>query len=202
MQLLTLKNKGSLKERALNQISLLKNEFGIDPKDPIIADVGANIGYFSESFLHHYPNSTVHAYEPHPLHIQELSKLEDKRFILHPYGLFNSNGTFAIGMRDDGRFNNGTFGIFDKQESIEVPFKNAEEEQIRPHIVKIDVEGSESYILECSSFFSKTQAILIELVHGDNYGMNSKVVEALGNLGFYHKINLGKNDQVWIKNAQ
>jgi len=200
MELLTLKKKDALKQSASNQIIFLKNMIDdVNSDKLIIADIGANIGYFSESFLEHYPNSIVHAYEPHPLHFQELDKLNNSRLVLHPYGLFNSNGTFTIGMRSDGKFNNGTFGIFDKQDSIEVEFKNANEEKIRPHIVKIDVEGSEFYILQCADFFSETKAVLVELLYNDSFGMNLKVTEALTNLGFYSKAKIGKNDYLWFK---
>lgn len=202
VELFTTKNKENFKKGALSEILLFKQNFKTSTTHLVIADIGANIGYFSESFLHHYPNSTVHGYDPHPIHIQELLKINDARFVLHPYGLFNSNGKFTIGMKNDGRANNGTFGIFDNLDSVEVDFKNADEEQIRPHIVKLDVEGSESYILECANFFSETQAILVELIHQDNFGLNSKVIENLKKLGFKYSLRVGRNDQVWVKNVE
>ena len=64
--LLTKQLKSQLKPGALRQIKELKETYGVNPPNPIIADIGANIGYFSESFLEVYPECELHAYEPQP----------------------------------------------------------------------------------------------------------------------------------------
>ena len=199
MSLNTKKLKPHLKKRALWQITELKEKYGINPSNPIIADIGANIGYFSESFLEVYPECELHAYEPQPDNLNELRKLEDSRFTIHEYGLFDSDGEFEIGMRSDGKSNNGTYSIFNKENLSSVPFKNANTEIIRPHIVKMDVEGAEANILECANFFSETKAILIELVYEDDFGMNQKTEDNLKKLGFKYECHLGKNDQLWLR---
>lgn len=199
MSLHTKKLKPHLKKRALWQITELKEKYGINPSNPIIADIGANIGYFSESFLEVYPECELHAYEPQPDNLNELRKLEDSRFTIHEYGLFDSDGEFEIGMRSDGKSNNGTYSIFNKENLSSVPFKNANTEIIRPHIVKMDVEGAEANILECANFFSETKAILIELVYEDDFGMNQKTEDNLKKLGFKYECHLGKNDQLWLR---
>ena len=199
MSLLTKNMKSVLKTGALRQIKELKETYGVNPSNPVIADIGANIGYFSESFLEIYPECKLHAYEPHPNNLEELRTIQDHRLTIHEYGLFDYDGEFTIGMRSDGKSNNGTYGIFNTENSINVPFKNADNEVIRPHIVKMDVEGAEANILECEDFFSETQAILIELVYKDDFGMNSKTEENLKKLGFKYKEHLGKNDQLWLR---
>ena len=199
MQLLTMTNKQDLKKSFLTYAKILKNELKINAEQPIIADIGANIGCFSESILQYYTNGIVHAYEPHPDHVLELEKLNEPRIKIHPYGLFNSDGEFTIGMRSDGKLNNGTYGIFDKENSIKVSFKNANNEKIYPHIVKLDVEGSEFFILQCSDFFHNTQAIIIELVYLDNFKMNDNIVNELLKLGFVNKLKLSKNDHLWVR---
>jgi FkbM family methyltransferase len=199
MSLYTKDMKSVLKDGALRQIKELNQKVQINQPRLIIADIGANIGYFSESFLEIYSECELHAYEPQPDNLNELRKLEDARFTIHEYGLFNSDGEFTIGMRKDGKSNNGTYGIFNKENSISVPFKNANNETIRPHIVKMDVEGAEAHILECEDFFSETKAVLIELVYKDDFGMNKKTEENLKKLGFTYKCHLGKNDQLWLK---
>lgn len=191
--------KRQLKDGALRQITELKEKYRVNPYNPIIADIGANIGYFSESFLEVYSECQLHAYEPQPDNLEELKQLNDNRLTIHEYGLFDSDGEFTIGMRSDGKSNNGTYGIFNKENSISVPFKNANNETIRPHIVKMDVEGAEANILECSDFFSETKAILIELVYKDDFGMNQKTEDNLKKLGFKYKCHLGKNDQLWLR---
>lgn len=197
--LLTKQLKPQLKTGALRQIRELKQKYGVNPSNPIIADIGANIGYFSESFLELYPECELHAYEPQPDNLNELRKLEDSRLTIHEYGLFDSDGEFTIGMRSDGKSNNGTYSIFNKENLINVPFKNANNETIRPHIVKMDVEGAEANILECEDFLSETQAILIELIITDEFNMNKKTEDNLKKLGFGYKCHLGKNDQLWLR---
>ena len=199
MSLHTKKLKPVLKNRARHQITELKEKYGINPSNPIIADIGANIGYVSECFLEMYSECELHAYEPHPDNLEELKKLKDSRFTIHEYGLFDSDGEFTIGMASNSKSNNGTYGIFSKENSISVPFKNANTEIIRPHIVKMDVEGAEANILECANFFSETKAILIELVYKDDFGMNQKTEDNLKKLGFKYECHLSKNDQLWLK---
>ena len=109
MSLLTVVRKNDLKKNAMQQIGVLHKETNVPDKDLVIADIGANIGYYAESFLHFYPNSIVHAYEPHPLHIEELNKLNEARITVHPYGLWNCDKQMTIGMRSDGKMNNGTY---------------------------------------------------------------------------------------------
>ena len=198
-QLLTRQLKSQLKPGALRQIKKLKEMYGVNPPNPIIADIGANIGYFSESFLEVYPECELHAYEPQPDNLNELRQLQDSRFTIHEYGLFDSDGEFEIGMRSDGKSNNGTYSIFNKENLSSVPFKNANNETIRPHIVKMDVEGAEANILECEDFFSETQAILIELIITNEFNMIKKTEDNLKKLGFKYKCHLGKNDQLWLK---
>lgn len=199
MKLLTKQLKEPLKQGALRQIRELKEKYVAVQSKLVIADIGANIGYFCESFLEEFPDCELHAYEPHPDNLSELTKLQDKRLIIHEYGLYNSDGEFNIGMRSDGKLNNGTYSIFNKHNSTNVIFKNANSETIRPHIVKMDVEGAEGPILECEDFFSETKAILIELIITDEFKMNTTTEENLKKLGFTYKCHLGKNDQLWLK---
>lgn len=199
MNLYTKNMKPVLKNQALRQINELKEKIQINQPKLVIADIGANIGYFSEAFLEIYLECELHAYEPQQDNLSELRKLKDTRFTIHEYGLFDSDGEFTIGMRSDGKSNNGTYGIFNKENSVSVPFKNANNESIRPHIIKMDVEGAEANILECEDFFSETKVVLIELVYKDDFGMNKKTEENLKKLGFKYKCHLGKNDQLWLK---
>lgn len=191
--------KRTFKGHALDQITQLKEKYCVSLNNPIIADIGANIGYWSESFLEIYPACELHAYEPHPDNLKELKQLNDGRLTIHEYGLFDSDGEFTIGMRSDGKSNNGTYGIFNKENPTSVPFKNANNETIRPNIVKMDAEGAEPNILECSDFFSETKAILIELLHRDDFGLNQKIENNLKKLGFKYKCSLGRNDQLWLR---
>lgn len=195
----TMARKKELKILALKHIKEVKKVFSEDNKKVVIADIGANIGYYAESFLEVYEQASVHAYEPLPLNLGELFKINNDRLQIHPYGLFDYDGKFELGVDENELLNNGTYSIYRKTNRVEVIFKDADNELIRPTIVKIDVEGAESNILNCAEFFSKTKAILVEIVHKDDFGKNEEVIQKLKSLGFEFNTNLGKNDQLWLK---
>lgn len=197
MPLLTIELKKQLISQINNQVEVIKNYLSFTPL--IIADIGANVGYYSTAFLNAYPSSSVHSYEPHPDNLNELSKIENNRLHIYPYGLFNTDSTMDIGMREDGKNNNGTYGIYTTDNSTNVQFKNANSELIRPDFVKIDVEGSELYILQCEDFFKNTKGILIELVYMDNFKQNSNIRKQLQKLGFELLTTVSKNDELWTR---
>ncbi len=193
----TVNFKEALKYNSLRELDQVKSMLGFEPK--IIADIGANIGYYSETLLEYFPEAEVHAFEPLPEHINYLSEIKNERFHIHPYGLFNTNTEIEIGMRDDGRMNNGTYSIYNNVNSVKVTFKHGNNELIRPEFIKLDVEGSELAVLECEDFFSNTKAIYVELVYKDDFGQNEKVIERLNELGFQHKAQITKNDSLWLR---
>lgn len=197
MPLLTVELKNELTYQSEKHIDIVKNHLSFIPK--IIADIGANVGYYTTAFLNAYPSSSVYAYEPHPDNLNELSKIQSDRLYICNYGLFNIDGNMNIGMREDGRNNNGTYGIYTTDNSTIVQFKNANNELIRPDFIKLDVEGSELYILQCEDFFKNVKGILIELVYMDNFNQNSNIRKQLQKLGFEFLTNISKNDELWTR---
>lgn len=198
VSLYTISHRQKLKQKASQDITFLKTQIeNLDPK--IIADVGANVGYYSEILLDNFPKAIIHAYEPHPAHIKCLQSISNERLILHPYGLFNDTVEVEFGMESDKRQNNGTYGIYNTSNKINVQLKNANLENFSPDFVKIDVEGSEAFVLKCEKFFEKTKLILIEILKDDPFKQNEKIKEELKNLGFSYKLKIGKNDYVWTK---
>jgi FkbM family methyltransferase len=187
----------ALKENSKKEISEIKRKLNFEPE--LIADLGANIGYYSSTLLRYFPNSEVHAFEPIPEHVNYLQEIQNDRFHVHPYGIFNENTQIEIGMRDDGRMNNGTYSIFNKVNSVVVEFKHGNSELIRPDFVKIDVEGSELAVLDCEEFFENTKAIYIELVYKDDFNQNEKVTNRLIELRFTHTAQITKNDSLWLR---
>lgn len=197
MTLLTVELKQALIIQSENHINNVKSHLHFTPL--IIADIGANVGHYATALLNAYPSASVHSYEPHPDNLNELYKIKNNRLHIYDYGLFNTGSNMNIGMREDGRNNNGTYGIYTTENSTTVQFKNANNELIRPDFIKMDVEGSELYILQCEDFFKNTKAILIELVYMDNFKQNSNVRAQLQKLGFEFLTNISKNDELWTK---
>lgn len=195
--LLTTELKTELTIRINSDVKKIKSLINFTPK--IIADIGANVGYYTNAFLSEYPSAIIHSYEPQLDNLSELYKIKNDRLYIHDYGLFDSNKIMSIGMRDDDRYNNGTYGIYTNINSTDVLFKNANEEIINADLVKMDVEGSELYILQCEEFFKSVKAIVIELVYLDNFNQNENIRKQLKYLGFELSEKLNKNDELWIK---
>lgn len=188
-----------LKPRAINEMQIDRNIMSSHDIHPnIIADIGANIGYYTEALLATFETAEIHAYEPHPDNLEYLKQIDNTRLQIHPYGLFNEDSAVEIGMRD-ARNNNGTFSIFNKHDTKLVAFKNADNEITKPDFIKIDVEGSELFILQCSSFCENIKAIFIELIYTDEFKMNSRVKKQLEQMNFKFIKQVTKNDQLWLK---
>lgn len=140
----------------------------------VIADIGANIGYYAQTLLTLFSDAAI-----------------------HPYGLYTSDTEIEIGMRSDN--NNGTYSIFNSNNPTTVQFKNANNELIRPDFIKMDIEGSETFVLQCTEFLSKTRAIMIEMVYMDDFNQNKMISTQLEDLGFSKKIKITKNDYLWLR---
>lgn len=193
----TVEKRGALKARALKEIKQIKDMWG--DSTPLIADIGANIGYYTEAFSEIFSDSKIHSYEPHPYNLQYLTKLSSNLINIHTYGLFDTDTKLTIGVPESRQNNNGLFSIHHTTNGVEVDLKNANGEKIRPDIVKIDVEGSEPQVLSCTEFFENTKLILIEIVIDDNFGSNDDVVSKLKSMGFTHIKNTSKNNQLWSR---
>lgn len=197
MKPLTVQLHTQLADQCKNQLNKVKSIIDFTPT--VIADIGANVGHYAAEFLNLFPEAKVHSYEPHPDNLRYLNELKNDRLHIHEYGLFFEDKTARIGMRNDGRNNNGTYSIYLEVNATTVNFKNANNELIRPDFVKIDIEGSEIHVLQCEDFFSQTKAILIELVYLDNFSQNDSIRTKLISMGFNFSEKISKNDELWIK---
>jgi len=117
--------------------------------NPVVLDVGANIGAFALWSLWRWPNSLVHCYEPLPYNMECLKKnlAADLKVVLHP---------FAIGSPEHtklrlGKHSCGESSFFDIGEQLEKYVEvSTEWPRVMPpaQILKLDVEGAEVEILE------------------------------------------------------
>ena len=184
-----------LRKNAYQDLSHVKELLQFEPL--VIADIGANIGYYTSVLCEIFNNAEIHSYEPHPDNLYYLNQQVLDRLTIYPYGLYNEDDTVTIGMRDDN--NNGTYGIYNSNSAVPVQFKNADNETIRPDFVKMDIEGSEIFVLKCEQFLSQTKAILIEMVYLDDFSQNEVISNRLSELGFKEKQKITKNDWLWLK---
>lgn len=193
----TVVKRDQLKAKAIREVIQIKKVWG--SSTPLIADIGANIGYYSEAFYKVFHGSTIHSYEPHPYNLGHLKNVQRDGIFIHEYGLFDKDIKLVIGVPENRPNNNGLFSIYHTTNGVEVDLKDANKEEIRPDIVKIDVEGSEAQVLGCTDFFENTKLILIEIVVDDNFGNNGDVLSKLKSMGFAHIKNTSKNNQLWSR---
>ena len=195
----TISAKNIIRNRANIELEQL-GSFWNESYDPTIVDLGANVGHYTLAFISKFPKSKIYCYEPHPYNIKHFKKfVKSDNVVLYEYGLYNETKKISIGLPENGKNNNGCYSIKHNHDSIEVQLKNANDESVRPHIVKIDVEGAEPEILECSDFFKDTKIILIEMLYKDDMEINQIISERLQSLGFTYKLNTTKNNQLWLR---
>lgn len=197
LEMKTVELKEKLKEKALKEIEEIKKLY--KKEDPCIADIGANIGYYTECFKEVFKDSEIHSYEPHPYNLSFLKNIKLENVFIHDYGLFDEDCKLKIGLPAGREENNGLFSIRYTENAIEVTLKDCNKESIRPNIVKIDVEGSEEKILKCCNFFENCSIILIEMLSEDNFKKDQELKDILSNLGFVFFKKVSKNNQIWVR---
>lgn len=130
--------------------------------DPIIFDVGANIGDYSKALADQFPNSSIYSFEPHPKTFSILrSNISNKNVKLFNFALGEKKDTLTLYDRADS--NGSPFASLHKeaitdilnQETIEisVPVSTLDEFALENKIsyidfLKIDTEGNELSILK------------------------------------------------------
>jgi len=129
-------------------------------EQPVLLDVGANIGLISLAVLRRIPNVTIHAFEPGP-HQQQLfattifaNQLEDS-IVLNDVAISDRNGVINFQVHDY-KSSSGD-GILDTQragntkavpvETVTLDNWWVKNNHPRINVVKIDVEGGELLVL-------------------------------------------------------
>ena len=128
-------------------------------KNPVVLDIGANIGKYSEAILKFSPQATIFAFEPSTFALKQL----DKRFTgndsvkIVPFALGSATSTETLwsdmagsGLASLTKRKLEHFGIeFNHSESVEVTTLDfwANTTNVLPDLIKIDVEGHELDVL-------------------------------------------------------
>jgi FkbM family methyltransferase len=148
-------------------LQYLQNEFDMDmmdiksmvmPENPIIIDIGANVGIVSFYFAKRYPNAKIYAYEPHPVNYGNLLRgIEANELTnIFPFNkavLDDSDSEIEIYLDEE---NSGASSVFYPSENSAFSDTITLEEIVREHgitqidFLKIDCEGSEFEIIENS----------------------------------------------------
>jgi FkbM family methyltransferase len=73
----------------------------IDRDDPVILDIGANNGWHTSLFLRHFPNATLHAFEPDPRALRLFrERIDSPRVTPHELALGSEDGEIEFHMSD------------------------------------------------------------------------------------------------------
>lgn len=161
-------------------LSAIENEFNEDlmkvnelkfSQNPVIIDIGANVGIVSFYFAKKYPNAKIFAYEPHPLNYENLVKgiKTNKINNVYPFNLAvfsKSNLNVKIHLHENNTSASSVFRYLPEDPYVEVKTISLEDIIKQNNIsyidfLKIDCEGAEFDILENTDMFYKNE-ILIE----------------------------------------
>lgn len=154
-----------INEYHLEQITL--------PENPIVVDLGANIGMFSLDLKQRFPTAQITSYEPLP-ETFEILKLNAPFATLVQKAATGSTGTvqFSNVGAPTGLHVIEEGGITVETESLDDILKNFE----KVDLLKIDIEGSEFDLLEKASpqTLAKVQRIIMEIhpPHSLEWGEN------------------------------
>lgn len=146
------------------------------PDDPFILDIGSNVGFAALYFFYHFPNATVHSFEPMPFCIDRIHKYQQNfptlKWVLHTYGLWSSHGTLELftDTIDSFTTTSGILANSERQKKISVPVHPLStflENHVNAPIdlLKIDCEGAEYEILYTldPKYFRQIRRIVVEL---------------------------------------
>jgi FkbM family methyltransferase len=164
--------------RVLGQLraqNLLRDDL-VRRDNPVIFDVGANVGHFTESYLQLFDGATVHAFEPHPEAFRRLAERfqGSQRVFLNNCGVGDRQGQLLFNISSD--MGSSSFLAFSPDspyvrgigvstvEALEVPVVTIDsycQAKGIEHIdfMKLDVQGFERKVLEGSAEMLARHAI-------------------------------------------
>ena len=100
--------------------------------DPVVFDVGANVGKWSERMLKAHPGVSVYMFEPSPMCREEIEKLELSRSVVVPAALGSSPGFARLNFSSD---TDGSASLHARGDSY---FQDREYQSIEVEVTTID----------------------------------------------------------------
>ena len=138
----------------------------VDAAEPVIFDVGANVGVTAQRYRALYPRAEIHCFEPFPASFVKLSAAlsADARATLHPLALSSARGNAVLNVNRNAETNSllpsdaravryWGDGLLETERKLEVAVQTldgfcAERSIARVDVLKLDVQGAEYSVLE------------------------------------------------------
>lgn len=154
-----------------------------DLNEPIIFDIGANIGTFTTWIAKAFPNGKVYAFEPQRAVFQILSgnAAINNLYNVYTYNIGLGKVNTKIEFEEPNYFSNNDFGMFSLVEKMVTESKDKIVVQIntldwfleyynvpKVHLLKIDVEGMDLDVLVGGTNTIKKHLPVIFIEHCDN----------------------------------
>jgi FkbM family methyltransferase len=143
--------------------NIMEIEKLIFSENPIIIDIGANVGIVSFYFAKKYPTAKIYAYEPHPINFKNLlNGIEINKFTnIYPFNLAvlsKSNEIVNIHLHENNTSASSIFRFYptDPYEQVKtISLNDIIKNNNIPYIdfLKIDCEGAEFDIIENTDIF-------------------------------------------------
>jgi FkbM family methyltransferase len=177
--------------------------------EPLVIDIGANVGFFSFWVLSKYPKATIHAFEPFPPNLALFQRYKEKHLPfnlnIHPSAIAGKPGSFKLHYNADDDFSTSA-ALSDNQEGSEVevqaitlPDFLEQEKIVEIDWLKVDCEGAEYGIFQNlpAEVLARTRIVTLENHHSDNPGeTQADLVKLLQGHGFRVKTN-GYSPLIW-----
>jgi FkbM family methyltransferase len=144
---------------------LIRDDYGLAQvrgKVKTILDIGANLGIFCIAARQRHPDAIINAYEPNPRALPYLTaNIAHLNIDLFAEAVGSSSGRVKV--LDDGAINLATAHLDDAGEGHQVSFGNAIE-RLNGHVdfLKLDCEGCEWELFDCTECWSKVQNLRME----------------------------------------
>lgn len=144
---------------------------------PVIFDVGANVGNWTASALQINPNARIHAFEPVESTYKQLVSRGFENVVCNQSGMGNDQKTMQIFTYPDANSHNSLYPRHDKTyggvEEIRIDTLDhycAENNINHIDYLKIDTEGSDFYVLQGAKSLLEAHKIkMLQFEYGNNY---------------------------------
>ena len=191
---------GPFRENFLDNIYFkhIPKEIFENKEEPIVIDIGLNVGFFSLALFWKKPKAKVYGFEPHP-YCYKISQKYSEEFKRFDWNIYNQavsseNGEIYLNTNDSESFTTVS-SIFKKGDHINPVAVKAiklstfiEENKIdKIDFIKLDCEGSEYDILYSmpKDLFVMINSMCIETHKGKSEGQNLNALNNyVKNLGF------------------